>query len=137
MNALSDPIESGRIIIDQDYYTFQHRVVAKGEWCNIDSPLVPVENPEWFNSSWDVFHFKGTSEDHLKNYSDLWQKHRIEAFTDFNLAKSALERVRRKQLDGAYFYKDSYGKVHQRVQYEFRIIHITRKIITDTVIKKC
>lgn len=133
-------MENGTFIV----YTIQQRIVAEGEWCKIAGPIKPVDKYDnWVlvgnNSFASIIPHIGTGNDRrpmnrsaYKEWQVTYHSTDIHGWFDIRFAIAALKRCRQDDEAGEYDTKDGYGKLHQRIRREYRIVTV-RQTFSRTV----
>jgi len=134
-------------MIDGDFtfYTLQYRTTHKSPWLEPDGKLKPLKKEEWRLCSWDVFGRTAEPWDgkgnnykpkHRKSYDEthaVWSCTSYHGWWSLKYAVNGLMRVREADTKGRFDSRDGYGKLHQAVRHEFRIVKITVSKKTEVV----
>ena len=111
------------------YYTIQQRTTSESPWLELDKPLKKVtKDNNWHNSNlgwldkWDGQSIKNKVESDEKY--DVWCKTHGTGYWSFKYTKLGMEQLQKMDRQVKFNYCDGYGKVHQIVRHEFRIVKI-------------
>lgn len=129
------------------FYTIQHRRTHESPWLQPNGPLTLLKEREWSFSSWDHFGYvaepwHGSGNNYKPKYKkshdethDVWSKTGYHGWWTVGYAIKAMSRLTNGSEQGKFNSKDGYGKVHQSLRYEFRIVRveISRKVEELTV----
>ena len=113
---------------DVIFFTFQARRVAQSPYGEPKKKVEKIKHPDkWFNASWDAFRFRHTDRQRSESFK-CWQDSGDYGYFELKDAKAALRTTRKLNDEFEFSSKDHYGKVAQRVLYDFRIIQVTKEI---------
>lgn len=120
------------------FYTIQHKLVAETPWLKNDMPFKNVERDNiWSFSNWDTFGSiaepykfcsNGLEAKYPNSYKEIyevWSKTGWKGWYTKKFAVRSLKRLEKASEAGKFDYRDTYGTLHQRCRYKFRIVQIT------------
>ena|SRR3990167_11524432 len=123
---------------DGNYVIFQlqHRKTHETPWLKTEDPLKEIpgyKRHEWGTCGIDHWDRSMRTEDNRDQLHEVWSCTGHAGFFELKEAAKAYKRLVKHSSEEMYDLSDSYGKIHQRCGYEFRIIKVTMSQKTDVV----